>query len=331
MSNRMSLLKTYTAMFFLALGLLWPPPVKAMVTEIPFQGEWDIPNNKLEFLFDLGDKRSVSGNVTQLTADRYHLYLNVDHVKLFKYDYSSEIDAQIEVKRSNVPSEPYVSGTIASQYSLLNYKPVRDLEGQWAYHDKKIYIQDLSMGNVACQGTIDLAYPYSADLNVKLASVEMDDFLNFWVKSDINKQLAGLVSGDIKVMGTADRLYLKGSLESDQGQVGKLQFDSISLNIEGIYPYLNISRSMISETDGLSFNVEGPLALNDHENFAKQIKELNLSPVVNTSQDGSEWTLKETKEGMQTRAFKHIYHKDNSLPSEQENPDLIGFEKSMQF
>lgn len=156
------------------------------------------------------------------------------------------------------------------------------MTGHFEIKDSQLLLESLSFGNLSCQGSLDLVYPYKMDMNVLLHDVAMEDFLNFWVGNKEYKSF-GTVSGEIGVSGTWDRIGLKGNLESHDGYVEQLEYNSIHLNAQGVYPRLSIGKSTISRVDGLSFAFSGPIDLSDQENFTKQIGALVLSPLVNDS------------------------------------------------
>ncbi len=138
------------------------------------------------------------------------------------------------------------------------------------------------------------------------------------------------VSGRIKVSGDLKNLALQGKLESFDGFVRQLKFDTLYLDIEGIYPRLTINQeSTISKSDGLSFNFQGLVDLNDMKNFKQQLQELTISPLINKTKSGKEWTFKRNKEGDASTEFKYLLRQDDKDSST--DSDMLGVERSIKF
>jgi hypothetical protein len=162
----------------------------------------------------------------------------------------------------------------------------------------------------------------------------MDDFLSFWMLGH-KLESSGAVSGEIKASGTLDYLVLQGSFEGRRGSVQKLNYDTILLNIEGVYPHMNIAHSRIFQPDGVSFSFDGPLDLSDKENFKKQIKSLTFAPLVNESGSATEWTIRRfSPQGSDMTELKYRLHKGGVLgagaaPGDQ--IDMLGIERTRKF
>jgi len=195
-------------------------------------------------------------------------------------------------------------------------------------------INALSFGDLNCNGYIDLVQPHKLNLSLDLLNVAMSDFLNFW---SANKRFdsSGSVSGKIRASGTLDNLVLKGRLESRNGYVQKLDYDVISLNIEGTYPNLEITNSMVSKSDGVSFTLDGPFDLSDRGHFKKQIKALTIAPLVSDSGSEREWTIKRLNlEESGVSEIKYRHRKGDVLgtgTSAGDETDMLGFERTRNF
>ena len=302
-------------------------------TFFSFEGYWDLSKEELEVTVDIKGQKAIRAKVDKATESQYRLLLNIDHLKTSDFDFSSEIESLIDVVERGEDNQETVLGKIQSQYSLLDYKPVRELSGRFEIRDKKLHLYSLRYGDIACSGYVNLVTPYKLNLDFSLFSIPMDDFLNFWMRSR-KYESSGDVSGEIKTSGTLDHLMMRGQLESTKGFISKLFFDSIHLNAEGVYPRIRISDdSVISETDRFSFSVSGEVDLSDHENFKKQLKTLKLSPIISDSGSQLEWTIKRL-DGAEsgTTEIKYLKRKDpHSGYSDEGDLDMIGVERTMEF
>lgn len=299
-------------------------------TEIAFSGHLDFSKNQFDVVFDLEDQGAVSLNAQKISDNDYNLQINVERLKASDVNFSSEIESAIKFVSGE--DDLNLRGRINSRYSLFNFKPTRELSGYFEIKDKKLHLKKLSIGHILCDGSVGLSYPYAIDLDFSLSDIEMDDFLNFWMKNK-GYSSGGGVSGEIKAAGTLERLLLKGSLESYQGFVKDFEFDSIRLNIAGIYPEMQIAQSTISKTTGLSYALDGPFDLSNQKNFKKQITSLSISPLVSDSQSESEWTIKQYRQDdSSTTELKYLLRKgDNMGLSGDEESDMLGLERTVEF
>jgi len=309
-------------------------------SEFTFKGDFDLTGQAINIVVDIEDQRSVAATFRRVADNGYKLSLDINHLKTPLFDLLSKIESDIELKQndgnSSLPATdaPRLTGKVWSRYSLIDYKPVTELSGNFEIRDNRLMLHSLDFGILKCSGSVGLGAPFDLDLVFNLYDVAMDDFLNFW-GSGQPYQTAGTVSGDIKVSGTPDNLVLKGNLESRGGFVQKLDYDVISLNIEGIYPNMKIARSLIAKSDGVSFSFEGPLNLKDKKNFKKQLKALTIAPLVLGSGSEREWTIKRLNpDATETTELKYRMRTGDALgtgTSIDDEIDMLGIEQTRKF
>ncbi|GEM_PF-1113667 len=323
------------------LTLLFAPCAFANVV-ISFHGQVDFTQKQFDVTLDFPEnssdaapgklenkQSSVAISGEKISDHDYHFALNIDHLRTPICDLLSKIESSIAVApQPSGQSAPALRGAIWSQDSLIDYKPIHELTGQFEIKDSQLLLKSFSFGNLSCHGSLDLVYPYKMDMKVLLHDVAMEDFLNFWTR---NKQYRsfGTVSGEIGVSGTWDRLGLTGSLESFDGYVEQLEYNSIHLNAQGVYPQLSIGQSTISKADGLSFTFSGPIDLSDQDNFKKQLGALVLLPLVSDSASEREWTIKRLNQpNSGATEIKYLLRKEDKL---NEPSGMIGVEQTMNF
>lgn len=341
-----------------AFSFLSPASASVLFT---FRGQADLSQKQFDVIFDfpragpaefspeniyseinafVEERRaSVAVSGARVSDNDYRVSFDIDHFRTPFFDLLSKIESSIEVVRegeagpstqSSVAGKTRTTlrGKIWSQNSLVDYRPIRELTGRFEIRDKQIFLDSLSFGNLVWRGAIDLTYPYAMDLVVSLHDVAMEDFLNFWVK-DKQYESFGTVSGEIGVSGTWDRLSLKGSLESYDGYVEELQYNTIHLNAEGIYPKMRIVPSLLARTDGVSVTFSGLFDLSDQDNFRKQLGALVLSPLVSNSASEREWTIKRVQQPKSgATEIKYLLRKDDKLGGES---DMLGVEQKVNF
>lgn len=266
----------------------------------------------------------------RMSDDTFHVSLNVEHLQTPLFDLSSEIESLLTIPRG-ISINDYISGKIWSQYSLVDFKPVREMSGEFRIQNNRLYLNQFLVSDMVCNGFIDLQAPYKMDLSFKLNDITMNDFLRIWTK---NKDIpsGGYVTGEIKAAGSFEDLHLKGDLASHNGFVKKLEFDTMHLKIEGVYPHMEILDSTVTRPDGLSYTIAGFVNLNDTENFIRQIKSLKFAPVVSETASQREWTIRRLKlDETTTTEFKYLMHKEDGLGFLPEESDMLGIERSVEF
>ena len=322
------------------LALLFVPCAFANVV-VTFHGQADFTQNNFDVTLDFppasstalrkSDNKSPSVAISgvKISNKDYRFSLDIDHLRTPICDLLSKIESSIEVDpRSADRSSSMVRGEIWSQNSLVDYKPIRELTGQFEIKDNQLLLRSLSFGNLSCHGSLELVYPYKMEMKVLLHDVAMEDFLNFWTRSKQYKSF-GSVSGEIGVTGTWDRIGLSGSLESHDGYVEQLEYNSIHLNAQGVYPQLRIGQSMISKADGLSFTFSGPFDLSDQENFKKQVSALVLAPLVSDSASEREWTIKRLNQpNSGATEIKYLLRKEDKSDGAS---GMLGVQQTMSF
>jgi len=304
-----------------------------------FEGQVDLLKNEFNIVLELDEESSVTATAKRISKTGYRFLVDVKHLKTPLFDLLSKIESSVEITNHKGSSEKMFSNTtlkgkIWSQYSLIDYKPVRELSGDFEVRDQRLYLTELSFGGLTCNGYIDLVQPFKLNMSVELMDVGMNDFLNFWSTKTLFES-SGTVFGEIKASGTLDNLTLKGSLKSRNGFVQKLDYDVISLNIEGIYPHMQIVRSTVSKSDGVSFTLDGPFNLSDRAHFKKQIKALTIAPLISESGSEREWTIKRLNPGESGMTeLKYRLRKGDALGigiSANDEADMFGFEQTRKF
>lgn len=325
--------------FFLCAFVMAMPKLSFAEKVFFFEGQIDFSKNEFTIIFHIDDNSSIAATAQKISETDYRFVLDIEHLKTPFFDLLSKIESSIEViHKKNAPEITFVDtifrGRVWSRYSLVDYKPVEELTGSFEIKEQRLQVTALSFGNLTCNGYIDLVSPYGLDLTVNLMGVDMNDFLNFW-SSNKKYESSGAITGEIKASGTFGNLALRGKLESRHGFVQKLHYDIISLNIEGIYPHMQIAQSTISKSDGVTFSLEGPFNLRDKTNFKKQIKALTLMPLVSDSGSELEWTIKRLSlEDSGITELKYRFRKGNILgigTSIDDEADMFGLERTRKF
>ena len=306
--------------------------MKLMVLDAPSETSTSLNEYPHFSLLDKQPENSLLASVERATPSDYRLSFNVEHFKTFLFDLSSNIESSIEVIEPSAGAGRSINGKFWSQYSLIDYKPGGDISGEFEIRDGKVYIHSMSLGDLTCQGYVSFLDPYQVDMAVNLKEMNLDSFLDFWIKNK-EFQSSGTVSGEIQITGDFHHPFLKGNLAASEGTIKKLNFNKLFLNAQGPYPQLEITKLTIHQNDGLSFEMEGPFDLSDRKNFKKQIDALTMSPLVQHSESESQWTIKhlEDREAGSTEIKYHLRKDKNAGSFSTENSDMLGIERTIDF
>lgn len=311
------------------------PPVAQAEIKIPFDGKLDLLQRQLELSVYPSNASPVVIQFRQDDEKTYHLGVNLDKLHTPFFDISTILEGTVEIIKDETRSIRSLSGKLESRYTLINYKPVEELVGQFEIRDSTLMIHSLSVGNLVYKGEVQLAAPYNVDVTVELQDVPLPDFIAFFSP---NKQAPseGLVSGTIHLGGTLSHFHLRGNVVSDSGFVKPLEFKNITLNAEGYYPNIAIANSTITKADGMSFSIVGDLDLGDHDHLDKQIESLKVEALVSQAGTEAEWTLKRVKSDSDkvasTTELKYLMRKeDNSADPTREDSGMLGVEKKVEF
>ena len=318
-------------LLFILIFMGMAPGLAFAKNSFSFDGQMDFLHQQLDLNVNLDQNSSVKTKIKKTSDSDYYVLLKLEHLKASVFDLSSEVESSIGITSLEDGFRKFILGKVSSHYSLLDRQPTGELSGQFEIKDNKVILSALSFGNISCNGSIEMGSPYKLDLTFNLSSVDMNHFIAFWANSK-EYSSSGTVSGKIKVGGSLEQLALKGSLESLNGVIEELQYDSFILNTEGIYPHMDIASSKISQTGGGSFILNGSVDLSHTENFKKQIEHLTLSPVVNKSDSKVEWTIKRSEDDKSgATEIKYLLRKDGPAGDTNKESDMLGVQRTVSF
>jgi len=299
---------------------------------LSFKGSVNLQSGQFTLDLDMPENSSIKASGVRMEDD-YRLTMDVEHLQSPFFELSSKIESSLAFNSEKGTAWPSILGKLSSHYSLVDYKPAKELSGYFEIKGDRLYFNSLSFGDIGCNGFIELSSPYTIDMTVALDAMPMESFLDFWAR-DNSFDSSGEVSGEIKLSGTLDTLTMRGNLQAVNGHVEKLKYDSIQLSASGIYPMIHVAHSVISKSDGFSFLIDGPVDISDKANFKKQVKALKISPIVNETASASEWTIKKVDHtDIGSTEFKYLLRKKapGGAGAHEEESAMLGIEQKLEF
>ncbi|MCR4337941.1 MAG: AsmA-like C-terminal region-containing protein [Candidatus Omnitrophica bacterium] len=298
-----------------------------------FDGGINFQNKSFNLKIDLGEDKWITVDVAKQTENSYQATFHIEHLTTPFFEISTVLEGTLELRSKTARTPKSLVGKIASKYTLINYKPIEELTGEFEIRDGKMHINSLSVGNLSSRGSIAMTAPYNLDLKFQLSSVDLHNFIAFFAGPQA-VEAEGLVNGDIYVTESVEHPYLRGNLNSYNGSVNRIGFDSIILNAQGLYPIIAVEQSTVTNDEGLISEISGKVDLSSRDHLKQQIKSLVRTPVVTQEGGNVEWTLKRVKDNDQSSAsteLKVLHKTDSSDDSSESSSGMVGVERKVEF
>jgi hypothetical protein len=182
-----------------------------------------------------------------------------EHVKIGKNDLRTTIG--IKTRLVEMPKKGILlTGEIMTSGTVLNYNPFAESECSFRINEKEFEILYYKFGNSArLYGTIGLAAPSNTSLFLNIDAADLSDLLLF-LNQEEKEAFLGRINGKVSIEGPIRDLKTKGHLESGQGRIGDLFFETANINFEGKGPYIKFSDSRMAQ-EKVTLVLEGELDL----------------------------------------------------------------------
>jgi len=209
-----------------------------------------------------------SENCLSLTA-------NLEHPKLGNFDVLTNLVLTLDKKLSLHDKTQKICGTLKTYGSVLNKRPIPELNSSFEIQDAKLRILTFSLGDsYDLRGIVNLSSrPFNVDLSLNFYQAAPSELISRFGwgaqgEPGFAKQpdFSGLINGLIKITGDISRPKVEGYLEARDGRIGDLSFVSADINIKGRYPRILIVDSRICREEDF-FIVEGEM---DFTNLERQ-------------------------------------------------------------
>ena len=320
--------------FYWLIFWLWFPSNSYAGVIATFNGQINFTKKKFDLTLKLEDKTSIATQLTSSPDNKIYLTAQINHLKAHGFNLSTELQSIIErIDKENSLGQ-ICHGTIESRYSLINYKPVRELSGLFEIKKQRLFINSLAWEGFNISGHIDLWHPFSVDLLIFFEDVHLTDIALLLGCHESDLRLSSFASGQIKLTGHIGNLFLKGKAVSYEGNIEDLKYDSLMVNFEGFYPRVEVFDSRVVQTDGLNYNLEGYFEFTGGCDISDKMGNLKTSAVVEQKPADREWTIKSKQEQGSRQATEFKYRL--KLPGDSETTfgkeeGLLGVEHSIKF
>ncbi len=258
-----------------------------------FQGLWDVPEQSVQADCFFLDSGKISFSAKAQDDQSIQFQLSAKNLQALIFHITAEVSGAIRLVES-LDGASFVE-VMLSQESQSPDLVHEGIQGKLDIVDDKIFVRQLHGAGVHCQGQASFLPPYDMDLTFSAKNMLLSD-LFAWLNQP-QESVMGDASGQIRVTGFVEKLLIKGRFVSS-GQIGNFRYDEITAGIEGIYPMARLIDASVTETNGVSFFLEGQIDLSkDFKDFAQQLAKMKMLPLIRQTNVDREWTIRKGSGG----------------------------------
>jgi hypothetical protein len=321
-------MKAVVVFILISAGLIGCPAVYAGAA-IPFEGMVDLHKERLALRFGAGEANAVALDLHRSSPETVTFALDLRHIRLPLFDLATMVQGDITFTGPDASRREAV-GEVRGRYTLVNYKPVRDLYLKFALRDRKLIIDRFWTGSLLASGEIELLGEHRSNLSLEIVSSDLERFFGLFQDNSALRvpDVSGIVTGALTLTGPLLKPFVKGHLAAYNGCFKALCYDTILLQLEGTFPRIQLNDSMVTHADGFSFNIAGSVDLSDLAHVPYQVRQLRKVPIIAQGKDRREWVFKRLRDDRDSvTEMKYLWLKDDRGDAE----GVLGFEKKIGF
>ena len=316
---------------FSALFLLNPTTANAKCV---FKGEINFIEKKIELELNFKKKEGVIIHLNFLPDDKFSLSAKLNHLRIANSCLSTELNSQGEIMRDRNGEWIGLKGSIQTNYSLLNFKPSKEINGYFKFKQSSLSIYSLIWKNLRISGEISLEIPCRLNLSVDIIDMDINELASLLAINLEGISLSGLVSGHVEIEGILPVPEIKGELRFNNGNIETLKYNAMLINIDGVYPILKFVDSNIFEKNGQIYYLIGKFNLKELDNLTLLTHNLKLIPSVDDDFSWQAWTIRRKKSYGQDDLVEFEYQLKEDRPFKmrlREDEEIFSLEHSLRF
>ena len=299
---------------------------------IPFSGTLDFKAPKAVLTFG-PEKPEGAGAVTfeiaRPVTGRYDLKVDIRHVATPLGDVAAVVSGRFELVGPD-PLRRELVGEVSTRYTLLNYKPVRDVYFKFAVRDQRLTVDPLWLGALSGHGEVSLVGPHEMDVSLDLLSADLDEL---WAmlrgQGMATPPLSGIITGSLTLQGPWAKPVVAGHWAAYNGRWKNFSYETIDLRFQGTYPLIRLQDGKVVSSDGPSFSISGAVDLSDLARLGTQIRQLKRALIVADDDSGRTRAFRlNTSEGHATRLKSFL---SGNADGRNQGQQVIGLEKQIGF
>ncbi|OIO38614.1 MAG: hypothetical protein AUJ75_02590 [Candidatus Omnitrophica bacterium CG1_02_49_10] len=180
---------------------------------------------------------------------KYIVEARIDHFDLLGRDIVTGINADLELDE-NAPHSPMLRGFVNSDNTIVDFIPLGGFALTFALSEEKFIIESLNIGGrYGLNGSVALGKPYDMDIRFSVKNLDLKKLAEVSHIEDI-QFISGILNGVLSVKGPLSSFAINGNLKADSGNLGYIKYESITINMNGTSPIVNITDSKIARREG---------------------------------------------------------------------------------
>jgi len=303
--------------------------------ECIFKGDINFIEKKIEVELNFKEQEKVNIALDILPDNKFKLDAKLNRFKIGNSCLSSNLASEGVMIQNKNGEWIGVKGSINTRYSLLNFKPSKEISGYFELEGPSLSIYFLIWENLRISGEISLEAPYNLNLSADIIDMDINELVLLLGINLEGISLSGLVNGQVKVEGTISVPKIKGELRLHKGNIETLKYNTILANIEGLYPSLKFVDSNIFQEDGQRYSLIGKFNLKELDNLNSPVHNIQLIPLVEDNFSWQAWTIrKQKKYGRDDDSVEFEYQLKEDRPFRmrlREDEEIFSLEHSLRF
>ncbi|MBM3251529.1 MAG: hypothetical protein FJZ11_01935 [Candidatus Omnitrophica bacterium] len=280
---------------------------------------------------DFKEKSKLNTDI-DLDNDKFSLTSKIHHLNLNNHDFSAELAIRGEIVNQN--NVKYLKCYLDTNYSLLDYKPFKDIVSEFLISKENLIISTFRWGKSNIIGDISLVEPYEINLYAEIKEADLSELAALIGFNQDDIALSGSVDGFLRFKGQLANLKINGQLRASDCDIAGQLYREILVKLEGTYPIINLFDSEIIEADGVIYTLQGKVNLAQINNFYSGEHVFAFSP--KTSDDAfnwHKWTIRreETHGRLESEQRLKSGRTDSLRLKDNESIDMLGVEQTLKF
>jgi hypothetical protein len=296
---------------------------------ISFSGTLDLRAGKVSLAFVSPGAGDVLVDIQRPAGGGYDLKADIRHAVTPWGDVAAVLSGRFELVGSD-PLRRELVGEISTRYTLLNYKPVRDVYLKFAVRDRRLIVDPLWFGALSGRGQIDLMGRHEMNVALELLSADLDEL---WVVLQNHgmktPSLSGIITGSLTMQGPLAKPAVDGHLAAYNGKLKNLSYEMIDLRFDGTYPQIRFQDGKVVSSNGPSFKIAGSIDLSDLDRLGTQVRQLKRELIVSDDTGGRTWAFRLNAEDGHTTRLKSFVA--GNADGRNQGDSVIGLEKHIGF
>ncbi|MFH1478691.1 MAG: hypothetical protein ABIG92_02820 [Candidatus Omnitrophota bacterium] len=201
--------------------------------------------------------KEVSLDINFLKGGYFSSRIALERLNLKNIEISGDVFAKGKFLTDKKDNNIGYTAKLYSKNITLNSVPFRSIAMSFTVLDDVLEIEDLRLGkSYQLKGTAGLMYPHEINVEFTIDRADIRDAAILARLKDPNIAM-GIIRGIFNIKGPLANLSTSGIIESRNGKIGPIEYNLITLRLEGLGPIISIVDSTIKQKDRGLLVMEG--------------------------------------------------------------------------